>query len=192
MAAINWDAIMDKAARYMETDGARRARSKIIDKKMLGGARPGRGGVHTPDDAAEKFISVLHLTIQSSDIPPGVMNALDQIDHTKPYKVGDRTYRVRVYFSDDTIRESMSTKKDYYPVDLAELYNDGVDHVMQQIFEHQDNVFKISSAVINGAHFMEQSIEDFLGNYGDAYNVIGITIETPLGGDARYAFFAQT
>ena len=74
-------------------------------------------------------------------------------------------------FNDTT----MSSLKSYYPVDLVELYNDGVDHVMRQIWETDATGRKTTSrTVIPGSHYMEQAIINFMGNYAYEYNVISV------------------
>ena len=183
MAGINWDSIMKKAAARMEDRSMQSAVSEKIDEIALGKADVMKGlkrPVHSVEEAADKFAGVLHMTILSSGLHPHVEERLANLEYGKPFKIGDRTYQIAVWFEEDLTRETMSTLKDYYPVDLAELYNDGVDHVMRQLFEWRDTggvkVLLTSNQVIPATHFMEQAIRDFMGNYGSEYNVQDITI----------------
>ena len=158
---INWDSIMKKAKAHVESKEQRNRVSRIMDDYMTGKTPMPRDmkNVHSAEEAGFKFADVLIREIESSPIPERLAEKLASSVHVTPVtKVGDGRYFVRVYF-EDVLGESMSTHKEYYTVDLAELYNSGVDP---------------------GAHFMEQAIIDFEGNYASDYNVIDITI---LGDD---------
>lgn len=179
---INWDSIMKKAKAHVESKEQRNRVSRIMDDYMTGKTPMPRDmkNVHSAEEAGFKFADVLIREIESSPIPERLAEKLASSVHVTPVtKVGDGRYFVRVYF-EDVLGESMSTHKEYYTVDLAELYNSGVDHVMAQIFETVNKKLRVSDTIIPGAHFMEQAIIDFEGNYASDYNVIDITI---LGDD---------
>lgn len=176
--SINWGSIMAKAQAHMNTPRRRKEMEQKVDEIMLGYVGDAPAGWHNAEEAGFKFADVLYREIGSAGLPPRVMDALQNaIDVSPAFKLGPGKYRVGVYFGGDLDRESMSTKKAYYDINLVRLYNDGVDHVMRQIFEtdEQGNVMK-SSTVIPGTGFMEQAVVDFGGNYGSEYHVIEINI----------------
>ena len=60
----------------------------------------------------------------------------------------------------------------YPPINnLADLFNNGVDHVMKQVWGERDGEFMGSETVINGAHFIEAAVDSFK-QYG--YDIIDI------------------
>ena len=175
MACINWGSIMKKAEAYMETPKAKQQVQKIIDEVAFGVRAAGKGN-YSVEDAGFKFADVLLRTVESSGLDPAVIEAISHIYVGTPFKLHDGTYMIIVTM-DPQMRETMSTKKEYYSVDLVELYNDGVDHVMPQIWERDERgSLRTSRQVIIGAHFMEQAVIDFMGNYASDYNVISIDI----------------
>jgi len=175
MAGINMASIIAKAQRYMESPKMKSKVQNVVDEIAFGVKVKG-GGIHSVEDAGFKFADVLLRTIQTSGLDASVADAISHVDVGGMTKLKDGTYLIRVYISPQE-RESMSTLKSYPSVDLVELYNDGVDHVMRQIFEHEDNgALKVSRTVIPGTHFMEQAVVDFMGNYSSEYNVISIDI----------------
>lgn len=167
---------MKKAEAAVNAPGNKKKIDKIKDDAILNGISNGVK-VHTAQEAGEMFGRTLRITIQQSALPAGVVSLLEDYWVGKTIKLGDGKYMVHVGFDKDTTRHTMSTRKEYYPVDIAELYNDGVDHIMKQIFERDEaGILHTSSTYIPGAHFMEQAIIDFQGNYGTEYNVLEITI----------------
>lgn len=167
---------MKKAEAAVNAPSAKKQIDKVKDDAMLRGVVKGMK-VHTAEEAGAMFGSVLRTTIQQSALPAGVVSLLEDYYVGKTYKLGDGKYMVHVGFEKDTTRETMSTKKKYYPVDIAELYNDGVDHTMKQLYERDSSgKLHMSATDIPGTHFMEQAIIDFQGNYGAEYNVLEITI----------------
>ncbi len=181
MPEINWDSILEKAQACIAKPENQKKIEKLKDDYVLNNKSGGRSfhGQHTPVEAGEAFGRVLRATIQSSDLPPGVISLLEDYDVSKAYKIGDGKYMVFVSFDKDTLRGSMSTLKSYYDVDIAELYNNGVDHIMPRIWERTPDGRLISSLTnIPGSHFMEQAIIDFMGNYSSEYDVLEIVIES--------------
>ncbi len=180
MPEINWDSILEKAQACVAKPENQKKIEKLKDNYILNNKSGGRSfyGQHTPVEAGEAFGRVLRATIQSSDLPSGVISLLEDYDVSKAYKISNGKYMVFVSFNKDTLRESMSTFKSYYNVDIAELYNNGVDHIMPQIWERTpDGKLEISNNYIPGAHFMEQAVVDFFGNFGSEYDVLEIVIE---------------
>ena len=171
---INWDSILSKAQAHMDTPKRKREMQEKVKQYMLG-FEVITNGKHSVEDAGFKFADVLIRTIHSSGLPADVAVRLEDVDVGKPYELGNGRFGIRVYFYSDLDRSSMSSKKEYYTVNLAKLYNNGVDHVMEPIFEWDETGrLHRSRNVIWGANFAEQAIADFLGNYGTEYNVVDI------------------
>lgn len=150
----------------MKTAGARAIRAGVGGKN---------GTVHTPEEAAAKFIEVLRSTIASSGLSAGAMGAVSEIDHTSAVPIGnDGTYSITVYFSGDASRPSLDEARYGGIDDIVLLFNNGVDHTMRPVhgYWHGEEVW--SRTTIPGAHFIEQAVSDFMGNYATEYNVISI------------------
>lgn len=174
MAGINWSSILGKAQAHINKPETQKEIRKKMDAVMLGIA-PNPGGCHTPEEAADKFIEVLGKTIDSSGLSPEAVEAVKHLNYTKPYKLNDGTYLVTVYFDVDMSRPSLSAKYDGIN-DIAELLNDGVDHTMNRVWGEWHGRHIGSRTTIPGAHFMEQAIIDFMGNYASEYNVIDLKL----------------
>lgn len=173
MAGINWGSIMKKAEAYMETPAAKKKTQKIIDEYAFGVRTGGKGG-HSVKEAGDRFADVLYDAIHTSGLDREVLDDNMGIMVSDPKKLRDGTYMVIVTLP-SKMRDTMSSLKSYYPVDLVELYNDGVDHVMRQIWETDATGRKTTSrTVIPGSHYMEQAIINFMGNYAYEYNVISV------------------
>ena len=181
--AINWDSILKKAQQHMDTPAMKKKVNQKVDDVILSESDlTGTKNVHTALDAGYKFADVLINDIRVAGLPKNVAELLENsVDVLKPYKLTNGTYKVCVYFDKDLQRDSMSTKKEYKPINLAGLYNYGVDHIMRQIFETTVDetgrkVLQVSTTVIPGTFFMEHAKDDFMGNFATDYNVIEITI----------------
>ncbi len=177
---IDMDSILKLAKEFINSkDGQDKigaSFSDFIESGRSSGFGFRKGTAHTPEEAGSKFGQVLRDTIQSSGLPSGVISVLEDYDYSvfkdsrSPFR-----YMVVVAFAEDTARETMSTKKKYYTVDLANLYNYGVDHTMDQIVETTpDGTVMRSRTIIPSEHFVEQAIIDFMGNYGVEYGVDNI------------------
>lgn len=180
MAGINMASILAKAQACMYSDKKQKEVRDVVNRAMLGQIRlqTSGGSAHTPEEAAAKFIEVLHTEMNSAGLSPGAIDAIYELDHTAPMRIGDRNeYLIRVFFADDLSRPSLQESKYGSINDLAELFNDGVDHKMRPVHGEWHGEETWSRTVIPGTHFMEQAITDFLGNYGYEYNVTDIKLE---------------
>lgn len=148
-----------------------------VDAIMLGTIKVSSGTtLHTPEDAAAKFIEVLSKSIESSGLSANAQDAISKFGYTTPLKMSDGTYLISVYFATDLSRPSLySEKYEEGLKDLAEMLNDGMsakDHVYGTW--HGKKIR--SKTTFPGTYFMEQAVRDFLGNYGADYNVISCTL----------------
>lgn len=174
---------MKKAERYMETSKMKKKIDKLTDDIMLGRIQFfGKNAPKTPEDAASKFIEVLHKSIEShigQDYSNGQLSelaydALYELNYSKPYRVGD-SYYIDIYFDSDLHRESVAPDR-YDGIDnIAALLNNGYranDAVFGVWEKHNgESAFIMSLPFRDGAHFVEQAINDFMGNYSSEYNV---------------------
>lgn len=177
MASINMASILAKAQACMNTGKKRNEVRQTVNKVMLGQLRlQTGGGAHTPEEAAAKFIDVLHNEIESSGLSANAIAAISNIQHGSAHQVGDNTYIISVYFADDLSRPSLDEAQYGSINNLAELFNDGVDHTMRPVHGEWHGNETWSRTIIPGTHFMEGAISNFLGNYGNEYNVVDIQL----------------
>lgn len=161
------------------------ARKAVSAKVSAGNAFIGGGGsgssAKNPSLAAGKFISVLKDAISSSGLSNLAIEAVSNINHTEPIQIGDSTrYIITVYFSGDLGRPSLNPQK-YGGIDnIVLLLNEGVGHTMESVYGYWPSQGRNtwSKTTINGAHFIQQAITDFMGNYASEYNVVDITFNT--------------
>lgn len=173
---INMDSCVAKFNQYFNSkDGIDRINAALKNYVIGIGTRP--GGLHTPEEAANKFIEVLGKTIDSSGLSPDAIEAVKHWDYGRAYQINGNIYEVIVYEDADMGRPTMS-KKDEPIKDIVELLNYGVDHQMKRVWGTWHGNHIGSRTVIPGAHFLEQAKNDFLGNYGTEYGVIDIQIIT--------------
>lgn len=174
---INMDAILGKAKAYVNSSAGQNRVQEITDKVMLGSMRlQSSGSIHTPEEAAAKFIEVLHKEMESSGLSTNAINAISNLEYSSPISLKDGTYIINVYFTGDLSRPSLDEARYGRINDLAMLFNEGVDHKMRPVKGtwHGNEIW--SKTIIPGAHFMEQAVTDFIGNYSTEYNVLDIQI----------------
>lgn len=164
---INNASIKAKLSRWAQSGAAKeRIREAGRIKIAVGGK-----GVHTPEEAADKFISVLRSTIISSGLSANAVNAVSELDCSSPVSLGDGKYEITVYFSGDLFRPSLHEGG---IDDIVLLLNNGVSHEMKPVYGTWHGERIRSRTVISGAHFIEQAVSDFMGNYSAEYGVTKI------------------
>jgi len=198
MAGINWDSIMKKANACMNTQQKKQEIQTKIEQHMLGkiklGASRGGKALHTPDEAADKFIEVLTQEINShagGDYAKGGMSrraiaGFPEIKHGEPYRKGGKYY-IDVYFDGDLSRESLAPKRYEDGIEnIIALLNSGYDagSVIYGTWEKYDTEERIASLISRGgAHFIENSKDKFMDNYSTEYGVEEIEISDTYLGD---------
>ncbi len=174
---IDAAAIAAKVNAHLATSAGQKKVEDAVSRTM----QTGGVGVHTPEEAAEKFIGVLQAAIQDSGLSANAAGAISDLDHTSAagYKDinGTFKYTVRVYFTGDLSRPSLDEARYGGIDDLAELFDTGVDHQMRAVHGVWHGHETWSRTVIPGAHFIDAAISDFMGNYSTDYNVINITVD---------------
>lgn len=194
MAGLNWSSILSKAQSCMNrTDKQREVQAKVENYMMsrigfVFGSGGGGGRLPKPPSlAAGKFIEVLRSEISShaggsyasGGMGPSAIAALGELDHGEPYKVGDKYY-IDVYFDSELGRPSLAPQR-YDGIDnLAALLNNGYTtaHTVYGVWEsHSIGDERIASLTSRGgAHFIQQAVRDFMGNYAAEYGVLEIQV----------------
>lgn len=177
MVTVNKDSILAKAKACMNTAQKKKEIRDLVDKAMIGQIKLEAGkSVHTPEEAANKFIEVLINSINSSGLSANVASAISNLTHGAAFKLSDGTYMITVYFNGDLSRPSLDSSRYEDIKDLANLFDTGVDHKMRSVGGKWHGKDYRSKTVIPGTHFMEQAVQDFMGNYSTEYNVTEISI----------------
>ncbi len=175
-ATVDMASCVAKFNQFFNTASGERKINEALKNYVIGvGVLP--GGLHTPEEAANKFIEVLGKTIDSSGLSAEAIESVKHWDYGRAQQIYGNIYEVIVYEAADMSRPTMS-KKDGPIKDIVELLNYGVDHQMKRVWGTWQGKHIGSRTVIPGAHFLEQAKNDFLGNYGTEYGVIDIQIIT--------------
>lgn len=190
-STINFESILAKVESYTKTPKMQKRMQDVTDKIMLGKIGFSLGSISgkppkTPEDAAAKFCEVLAHTVSDhigSDYGAGQMSqsaaaVARSMGYNAPYKVGNRYY-IDLYFADRNLHRESLAPDHYSGIDnIIALLNSGYSagHVVYGVWEgHTDD--KIASLTNRGgAHFIEQAVDDFMGNYGVDYGVLDIEV----------------
>lgn len=173
---INMDSILAKAKAAIKTGNCKERYDDTVRKIMLGSIKLKSGTLHTPEEAADKFIEVLLKTINSSGLSANAQAAISNLAHTAPVALGDGTYRIGVYFNENLSRPSLDEARYGGITDLAELFDHGMTTKSGKPVHgvwHGQEIW--SRTVIPGTGFMDAAVADFMGNYASEYNVISCT-----------------
>lgn len=193
MSNIDMKSIMEKAVKATNTSKFQKQIEAKTDEFALTGNGGGKsntvGGMPiSPAFAAAKFIEVLRNEIRSLEATSGfadrklgatAVEALSQLDHGTPYKVGKHKYQIPIWFENDLRRDSLCTDE-YNGIDnIAALLNSGYDagHVVYGIWLHHSPFNIPSLQHRSGAHFIENAIRDYMGNYASDYGVTDIEVD---------------
>lgn len=177
MASINMESIMAKAQANMGSNAGQAKVNNMVTKVMLGSITLKSGGkTHTPEEAAEKFIDVLRNSISSSGISSDAASAISELSHSSAVPVGANTYTIEIFFTGDLSRPSLAPGRFGGINNLAALLNNGVDHTMRPVHGMWHGHETWSRTVIPGAHFVDDAVSSFMGNYASEYNVIDISV----------------
>lgn len=193
MSNIDMKSIMEKAVKATNTSEFQKQVEAKTDEFALTGNSRGKsntvGGMPTsPSFAAAKFIEVLRNEIRSLEATSGfadgklgatAVEALSQLDHGSPYKVGKHKYQIPVWFENDLRRDSLCLDE-YDGIDnIAALLNSGyaAGHIVYGIWLNHSPFNIPSLQHRSGAHFIENAIRDYMGNYASDYGVTSIEVD---------------
>lgn len=170
--------IFDKAVAFTKSGEFKKRLSKLADDAVAGRIVLEQGSqTHSPEEAADKFISVLNASIASSGMSGGAVSAISEPNYLPPVKIGDGKYLVTVYFSGDSSRPSLDEAHYGGIEDIVLLFNNGVGHTMKPVHGVWHGKETWSKTNITGSHFIENAISDFMGNYASDYGVISISAD---------------
>ena len=175
---VNMGQAVAAFTRFVASEEYKAALGKMIDEYVIGIRRGGgaiSGNIHTPEQAADKFIEVLRITILSSGLSADAIESVSQWDYGRAIRVGNCRYVVHVIEDADMSRPTMSKKDDDID-DIALLLNDGVDHDMKRVYGKWHGKHTRSRIKIPKTEFMENAVLDFMGNYASEYGVENIEI----------------
>lgn len=180
---INMSSILGKLEKYMGTNDGKERRNKLVKSYIAGNAviESLKNSIKgTPEEAGRCLKSCLLESIESSGMSSGVESALTSaVDMTEPVDVSHNDslrYVITVGFFDDMSRPSLLPSKYDDIANLADLYNEGVDHWMKQVYGYWHGRHIGSTQRIEGKHFVEQAVQDFKGNYASDYDVLDIKV----------------
>lgn len=191
MASINTSSILEKAKQYMQKSSIQRDIEEIVDRKMVSDNDRGpvhSASIHSPIEAAEKFIEVLQneirgLGVNGGDFAAGMLgptavSALTKLEHSAPVKIGKYKYRIDVFFAGDLHRESLAPDK-YDGVDnIAVLlnYGYGARHSVYGVWIGHGSPRIQSLQSRCGAYFIESAVANFMQEYASGYGVSRIDV----------------
>lgn len=195
MASINLNSIMKKVESYSRTARGKLRMKERIEKYHADGV----GKTATGDkvatetemwDAASKLIGVLRSTARSYSLPASVLKHFDSLECSEIYTMPDGSSVIYVYFGDDLHRDSLYSDGYDGIKNIVALLNNGY-HAKNYVYGSWDGHSPSGESVLDGRsistsayirsrkdreglHFIEQSIQDFNGNYGSTYNVTAV------------------
>lgn len=177
MSSIDMSSILSKTQSYMGSSTGQAKINNMVTKVMLGSITLKSGGkAHMPEEAAEKFIEVLKNSINSSGISSNAASAISELNHSSAVPCGMNTYIIEIFFTGDLSRPSLVPGRYGDINNLAALLNNGVDHEMNRVHGIWHDKETWSRTVIPGAHFIDDAVSSFMGNYASEYNVISIDV----------------
>lgn len=162
----------------MKSDVGKKRIDEVI-KDSMNNRTPLQSGkvVHSPEDAASKFVEVLKNSINTSGLSDDAVNAVSNIESGNATASSRNKYIIRISFAGDLTRPSLDEEKYGSIEDIVMLLNNGVDHTMRRVHGMWHGKETWSKTVIPGTHFIEQAINDFMNNYASEYNVKNISME---------------
>lgn len=180
--------IMAKAEKCMDTDKMRRKAEKIVDDHMLGrssDAETASRGVPTLAHTAYKFVDTVHRTLDDKagseyadgELGPTAISALGNLDVLNGTKVGRGKYIACAYYPHGSLhRDSLEPDRYDGVYDIVRLLNDGysANGRVFGIWPGHGDKKRYSLMRRSGSHFIEQAIDDFMGNYASECGVTHI------------------
>lgn len=189
MPQINVESILAKAGKYVEQPAMQTKIEKFVDDAYLGtgDAAISHRPAHTPEDAADRFCSVLRSEIddsaagkdgnfKSGKLGNTAVAALKELDYGKAHKESKYKYSIGVYFENDLHRDSLDEER--YPEgvnNIAALLNRGYHarHSVKGVWRDDDRVIWSLPRRV-GAGFIDRAISNFYGNYAADYGVLRV------------------
>lgn len=173
MASINMESIQRKAEAFLNSSQGKQKISQAVDSRA--------GLVDSVlSTAASKFIEALQNEVGAygGKLGPTAISALTQLDYGSPYKVGDNTYKIAVWFTGDMSRESLVPAR-YDGIDnIVALLNNGYSagHTVYGVWKGHGTESIASLPSRDGIHFIEKAIRAYTGMQGEGFYIIDIEV----------------
>lgn len=136
--------------------------------------------VEMAEEAAQKLISILERHALAANMPSAVQSAVYDFDYSIPARLNDGIYYVTIFNTKSLQYPSLYPEG--YPaglLDLAMLYNEGMiaKNGVWGWDTSQTPPMRISGTTsIEGTHFIDDAISEFIGAYSDKYGIIDVSI----------------
>ena len=174
------DAIFKKVQGKFDTNSGKKelmsAVKRLLDSGISLSGSSSNGGLHSPQDAAEKFISVLQQQIRNSDIPQSLKDVISSFEKSTPVYSGNGRYSISVSNKNST--SYRSPYEEGYPEgisDIVLLYNDGMS-ARDYVYGYRNGKRIRSKKTIDATNIIDNAIKTFMDNYSKEYGVSRITI----------------
>lgn len=185
MAIIDSKAIQAKAEKYLSTKEGKKKVKKALDTKVLN--RSSSDMIYSPEEAGAAFATTLANEILSLAVPSGsdvsggslgltAVEALMDINVSKPVSCGDGLYSIEISFAGDLTRPSLVPSKFDGVRNLAALLNNGYDarRSVHGIWHGED---KWSLMRRQGANFIGSAVTKFKSSCSSKYNIVDIEVD---------------
>lgn len=191
MPTIDMESILAKAKEAVASPKIQKATERKVDDVIKNDGIPEqRFTVTGMQMAASKFIEILQNEVKSHAASVGgggfsegnlgstAVEALLNLDHGEPYKVGKNSYQIEVWFTEDLSRASLAPDRYEGVENIAALLNTGytAGHRVYGIWKGHGDERRASLVERDGSRFIENAIRDYMANYSGEYGVIGITV----------------
>lgn len=169
---MNWNSIISQAEASIKTS-KRQSESKEIAFSKINGSSA------TAEKAARKFIEVLKSVVEAKGsagyLGSTAISAATSLVSSEPYKAGDYI-AIDINFSGDLFRASLVPGK-YDGVDnIVALLNNGYDTGGKHVYGMWHGKPYRSLTYRNGAHFIQEAVDEFNRLYASEYGVIEINV----------------
>lgn len=179
MAKINVESCQKALDRYLGSSAGKAAVSKYR-RDALTGKSSSRGiGIHTIGETINKFAELIWKAECASDLTADALYALSHVDlvNSTPEELPDGSFRVRMWFEDNSFHPSLYKAK-YGGVDnIANLLDEGYharDYVYGVWKGHEELGRIPSMPDREGANFVQKAMDELKNKYGKEYGVISI------------------
>ena len=174
MSSVNISSINSKIQSFINSGSGKQKVNDYIDKAMSGKTASNLN-IHTPEEAAEKFIDCLNDSINSSALSYLAKEAVSGWEYGASKKNSTGSYTIVVSSGNNVHRDSLYPKgKNVRGADdIVILLNDGMT-ASNRVWGMWQGEWHGSLTTIPGAWFIEAAESSFKGNYGYDYNVVNI------------------
>lgn len=170
--SINTNSIRSKVKSALGNSATHSRMQTAAAKAAQTGRTQNGAVVHTPEEAAAKFIEVLHQSIESSGITANQAAAISSISAGGAASSGT-TYTIGVSWTGDRTRPSLVPERYGGVYDLVGLLDKGwnASGSVYGMWHGHETFNRMSQAA---GDFVDSAIGTFMGAYADEYHVKSI------------------